>query len=109
MCHAELLVRVTDRSDSENLSGTMVLDDTERDAVGRQETGIGEKDWEQGIFGGRKKEAVCTKLGCSCVAADFGSVSGDAFDGGEFRCDVFAGDFGVIVGLHVDPEHFAQP
>lgn len=36
------------------------------------------------------------------------TCSGDTFDRGEFRSDVFAGDFGVVVGLHVDPEHVAQ-
>jgi hypothetical protein len=46
---------------------------------------------------------------CAGRAADSGWASGDAFNGVEFRCDVLAGDFGVVVGLHVDPEHFAEP
>jgi hypothetical protein len=31
-----------------------------------------------------------------------------AFDGGESFSEVFTGDFGVVVGLDVDPEHVTQ-
>lgn len=36
-------------------------------------------------------------------------VLGEAFDGGQLRCKLFAGDFGVVVSLRVDPKHVAQP
>jgi hypothetical protein len=35
MCHAEFWVRVIEKADSEKPSGTVVLDDTEGNAVGR--------------------------------------------------------------------------
>ena len=36
------------------------------------------------------------------------SLSGDAVDGRKLARYVLAGDFGVVVGLHVDEEHVAQ-
>jgi hypothetical protein len=77
--------------------------------VGWYVVGVGEKYWRVGGLGDHEKEAARAWLACGIAAAGSGRVSGDAFDGGKFRCDVFAGDFGVVVGLHVDPEHFAQP
>jgi hypothetical protein len=38
-----------------------------------------------------------------------GEFSRNSFDGGQLRRKLFSGDFGVIVGLHVDEEHVSQP
>ena len=52
-------------------------------------------------------------MGAGRGGASFGDgmareFSGDPFDGGEFGRQVFAGDLGVVGGLHVDEDHVAQ-
>jgi hypothetical protein len=89
--------------------GLWFLDDTRRNATGWIETGIDEKALN--VVGLRPggREAQSGAIGHCGAAADFVWDSGDAFDGGQLRCEVFTGDFGVVVSLHVDEEHVAQP
>jgi hypothetical protein len=86
----------------------VVLDDIRGNVKGWIETSIDEKALNVVGLRAGGREVQSGAIGHCSAAADFVWDSGDAFDGGQLRREVFTGDFGVVVSLHVDEEHVAQ-
>jgi hypothetical protein len=57
---------------------------------------------------GERRTARCRQTMAAAALRNVDLGLGDAFDGGQCGCQVFAGDFGVVVSLHVDEEHVTQ-